>query len=119
MKTKLVAALLLLLTFAGCTHTNPLCPLADSAVVSGSKAVAGVLQCSNIAAIEADLAKIVEKVGVCSEKPKLNPFICGLIADLVVHQASQQVPATWGCTLTDAKGTLKSAVVTACQAIPL
>jgi hypothetical protein len=125
MRLKTLAVVLLLLV--GCTSTNPLCPIEQQIVSATSSALASTLQCSNTAAIQSDLTAAVTKLGLCTTatpvpghppKPKLDPFVCGLMSQLVVHAAGSQVPAAWGCTLANASTQIQSVVQTACQAIP-
>lgn len=96
----------------------------EKTVVSGlSPAIANGLQCSNPAAIEADLKSVVDKLNLCKENDpsKLNKLpgpICSMIADLVLSGVAQiAIPSTWGCTASNAKGLLKTVIVTACTSL--
>lgn len=127
MKTPLLfLAFFIAMLLTSCASTsvhNVICKAEDQIVTTTSAAVAAGLQCKNLAAIQADLRAVVEKVEMCTpvtptSKKKISPFICGLVADLAVNQLGKVVKPEWQCTPTAASATVKTILISACSAIP-
>jgi len=125
MKYLLIVLSICLLGFTGCTKGSVGCTIEQTIVSGVGPAIATGLQCSNEAAIEADLNAIIGKLNICtkvSERDnKLNKLpapICSLFANLVLNGvASVAIPSAWGCSAANAKGLLNNLIVTACTSL--
>lgn len=99
------------------------CTIETNAASGISGAIANTLQCSNSAAINSDMMKLLDKAGTCSVATPavrgiIGSTVCPLLGNLVVSELGNQVPAAWECSLTNAKGGLNLLVSTACAAVP-
>ncbi len=107
---------------SGCTTASIGCRVEKPLVDTLTPLIATQLQCSNSAAISADLTKLVGTIGLCKpaqEEGKTLPApICSFLADMVINNlASVAVPSAWGCTAQNAKDTLKAIVMSGCSKI--
>lgn len=95
------------------------CEAEKIAVYGISTAIVSQLQCTNVAAVQADVRKIVEKAGLCEKKGPIADLVCPVIGEIVVSQLANQVPATWQCDTSSAQKNLKDVIVTACKLLPI
>lgn len=106
----------------GCSTADIGCSIEKTVVSGVAPVIATQLQCSNVDAISNDLNNIIGKVGLCKQqlgnsgKLSLPGPICSMFVDLVVNNvANIAIPASWGCSASNAKGLLKDVVMMACQ----
>lgn len=120
---RFVICLVFVSVLSACTDkkSNPICAIDTVVASSVSVALATPLQCSNPAAIQADVRALLDKVdgNLCEMKASglLGP-VCGLLADQVIDLVvGKTIPAAWGCKATGAKDAVKSIVVAACDKV--
>lgn len=122
----LFLAILSLAGLAGCN--TPGCLVQDKVVQVSSTFVANSLQCSHQDAISADLTKFVSNFGLCKAaqgtmqsvpQGQLANTLCPVVASAVVgYVVANGIPATWGCTATNASTLAISKLTDLCEKIP-
>lgn len=128
MKYLLLVLSICLMGFTGCSKgcSSGIGCTVEKTIVSGvGPAIASGLQCTNEAAIEADLTAVMSKLNICQQvqerSGKLNTLpapICSMLANLVLNSvASVAIPSSWGCSAANAKDLLKNLIVTACTSL--
>lgn len=85
-------------------------------------AIAGALQCKNLAQIQVDIKAVLDKTNVCPvSKEKQGPIAllaCPLVAEGAVSLLGTAIPASWGCDPVLAKQGLAAMITTVCNLLP-
>lgn len=103
---------------AGCSSIG--CKIESSIIDGVAPMIVSGLQCSNYAAIKADLEKVIGNIGLCkkADMKGIPGPICQMIADMVVNSVAKvSIPASWGCSSSNAKDMLSALIVQGCKAI--
>jgi hypothetical protein len=106
--------------FVSCMPAKEVVCDAQKAAVTHISGVFGEkLQCTNVAAIEADLNKQLEPLKLCTSQsfiipPPVRDAICPVAVDFVVKFGVSQLPASWGCKGGIAAGELREVLSKAC-----
>lgn len=128
---KHIFCLLMALVLCSCSSTpTPVAQVACSAetALSGALAasVATTLQCSNLAAVQADLLAVLGKANFCAQLPAasaakksykgaIGNLVCPIVVNSVLGVVNSKIPAAWGCVITQAPGTIGGLLTTACE----
>jgi len=128
-KMILVAALAAMMVFVqgctnGCSTKDVGCAVEKTVVSTVAPLVSSQLQCSNPAAVQADISTWVGKIGICQKLENnqggvIGSQVCTWVATAIVDQLTQSaIPAAWGCKATNVTGALNSVISMACAKIP-
>lgn len=114
----LVVGFLLQSCNAGC--------VTEEAISSGlAGSVKNLLNCTNEAAIQADIKLVMNHTNICAAPPVNNKtgvvanIVCPVVASTAVLYLGKQIPASWGCTPTAATSDVKALITTACEMLPI
>lgn len=121
MKIVLSMLCVMSLFFAGCTSKeSPGCQAQKFVTNSITEVVAQALQCTNKAAMEADIGAIAQKyISLCEAQPAgvVGNMLCPKIADEVMGLAKSQIPAAWGCSAQAVGDQASSLIIGACVGV--
>lgn len=132
MKFFMVLAALVL--SVGCTKTQVqqdvntvACSLEGSVESLVSAAIGSQLACSNLTAVQADVAAQVSKLNVCTAatpapaltggklKGPVGDVVCAPVVAALMGGALSKIPAAWGCTGGAVSAQAQAAILAACQ----
>jgi len=130
MKTIVVALLVL---FTACTKNQPVdpigpvvCSLEQGVASAMAGSVANSLNCTSVAAIQADMLSALGKANLCQQavpptagghkKGIVGGIVCPLAVDAALGLLVAKVPAAWGCSTQSATG-LGAALSAACAGV--
>lgn len=128
----LFAVLAALVLTVGCTKTqvqqdvNAVClPLESSVESLVSATIGSQLSCSNLTAVQADVAAQVSKLKICPSatpalgagklKGPVGDVVCAPVVTALMGGVLSKIPATWGCTGGAISTQAQAAILAACQ----
>lgn len=111
-------------TLMSCSALKPGCLIQDQGVQIVSSTIVSQLQCSNSAAVQSDILAAFDKLNLCpANQAKQGPLanlVCPSVTKYVASIISTGiVPAAWGCSGSNIQTALQSALLTACQQLPM
>jgi len=129
MKTLLAVAFLTVVIFAitNLTGCKAGCAIEETAAKGLSLGVSSALKCVNTSEVEKDIAALIGKAGLCETvstrernavRGVVGDWVCPLVVAIAISQASEQIPASWGCDPSQAQGTLSDVLKEQCSKIP-
>lgn len=115
----LMLCLALMLGLSACTKKevkDKLCDAGKTAATIVAAQAAVELECSNVAAIKADLEKKLVDLKVCEAKTEsvLGEALCRPVIEGLFLGAVGTLPAEWGCTGGELAATAKAKLIAAC-----
>ncbi len=121
-KLLIMAGIVSALLFTGCTTV--VCRFQKSAIERVSDTISDAMQCTNRAAVFADLQSAVSKLSPCRQAGAMQgpvaDFVCPTISKWVTEFiVDKAVPETWGCKASAAKTTIAAQVERVCKLIPV
>ena len=103
MKCGILAILIGFVMFTGCKKEDvmdPACKIAVKTLYGAAQGVAEVLECSDPAAIAADLSAPIFKLNLCSAnvaQGMIGELVCPKVVSTVLSIGVGALPAAWGC----------------------
>ncbi len=105
------------------------CVAETNAIAAAAKSISSTLQCANVAAVQADLTKVVGNLNLCKLvsvapagsvqlKGVMANMLCPLVASGVVGGATMLIPPAWGCVASTAASSVQANLISACELIP-